>query len=171
MSFKNDLDYSQEQQEKLKELYRNEAFEGRFTFVEKGDGYKSQGSLNIQTEFGIDTIFQTSDKESVLVEEKFRKQLRDDIVVETLSCSVEGREKDGWIHTSKADFLNYVMDDGDGTLHCYIMSMKELREFFFKNENRYPKRNTTQINRTVFCPIPIKDLEQNIQIKHFTVSY
>jgi hypothetical protein len=163
-SFKTDLDFSESEKNKLKCFYKNMTCEGRFVFIKKGDKYKSLGSDQIQKQMCVDTIAQISDEESILVEEKYRRVDYGDLLVETKSCTNIGFEKAGWIYTSKADFLVYVVPT-----KAYIINMKKLKDFYLQNQQKYRRKKTNQINQTEFFCVPWKDLKNTIGYKEISL--
>lgn len=160
-SFVSDLNYSETAKNILKDVYKKMSFEGRFVFVNKGEKYKSLGSDLIQKQLCVDTVAQISDCESILVEEKFRRHDYGDLLIETASCTVPGREKEGWIYTSQADFLVYVID-GKFEVKIYIIDMKKLRNFYLYNTAKYPRKRTEQINKTEFVLVPFEDIKKEV---------
>lgn len=158
INFDKDLRYSQEVKSILKDIYSQRAFEKRYVFIDKGEKYRSLGSEYIQKNLCVDTILQIDDNESILIEEKFRRVDYGDLLVETKSCSNIGYEKEGWIYTSQADYLVYVVDSKN-VFKIYIINMNKLKDFFLKNKDKYISKRTQQINRTEFILIPFKDLD------------
>jgi hypothetical protein len=79
---------------------------------------------------------------------------------------VPGLEKVGWIYTSEADFLVYIIAPEDSQeIKIYIINMKKLRQFYFDNINKYPKNKTNQINKTEFISIPFEDIKKSFGYK------
>lgn len=157
-NFNNDLKYSEETKKILKSLYKKRSFDGRYVFINKGNKFKSLGSEEIQKKLCVDTILQITDNESILIEEKFRRSDYGDLLVETRSCTNKEHEKMGWIYTSKADYLLYVVDS-NSVFKIYILNMYKLKLFFNKNKDKYPIKTTQQFNRTEFILIPFDDLD------------
>ena len=120
---------------------------------------------------GIDTLIDGGERQ-ITIEEKivrwpFDKETKQKadrpytaFTLETMSCTVEGREKQGWMHYSEADYLLYCFahPKSEVVLDCYMIDMKRLRSWFFGVESNYASTVTEQVNRTLCRVVPIKDV-------------
>jgi hypothetical protein len=80
--------------------------------------------------------------------------------LEVRSCTVEGRERLGWMSTNEVDYLLYCFSDRlCECLDCYLIDFPQLREWFFlEGEDAWPLTRTTQINQTECRVVPICDV-------------
>lgn len=123
-----------------------------------------------QKEDDIDFTGRKLNREVVTFEAKIRRELYDDILIETVSNTTRGSP--GWIYTCKANCLVYVFLI-DGTIKKgFIFDMPALREWwkttgFYKG---YPKRygKTGNLYKTENRVVPEKDIPSNIIIYHPT---
>jgi len=160
-TFKERLRDSERYQRLLIPLYEKLSENKRFVFINKDEKHSCQ-LVNIIQNSGCDTILQTKTG-SIAIEEKFRSQDKrkyGDVIVETWSCSVPGREKAGWIKTCKADYLNYcfVMSD---YLECYILDMHKLKNLW-SERGPWKEIATREINRTKSDCIPLSTIKSTI---------
>src|SRR3990167_9639384 len=135
--FKQDLNYSETQREKLKEFYRVKAYDGRFVFINKNKLLSKWLQEN-----AVDTIMQISDSDEVYIEEKivrWKGKKYEATTLETMSCTIPGREKDGWMKFSRADILAYGFEQENGDIELYLISFPKLKEWFWRNWRLFPE--------------------------------
>jgi hypothetical protein len=113
-------------------FYGKYCVEGRYVFIDKG----RMASL-FQRRYAVDTIAQGKDGEAICVEEKIVRWPKWDkphrhFCLETDSCTVPGRESNGWMHYGEADYLLYCFADKEEVaLTCYFINFPKLKEWFW----------------------------------------
>lgn len=144
----------------LKPFYQNSAYEGRFVFCDKG----SLADI-VQREMAIDTIFQDKENKILGIEEKIVRWTGREytaFTLETMSCTVAGREKKGWMYYAKCDILLYCFEQEDKTLKAYAIPFPKLQTWFFESLNKFHTTTTKQINHTECKIVSIKDVMSNV---------
>jgi hypothetical protein len=103
--------------------------------------YQFVSDLDVQKS-GVDTlIFGSGDP--VKVDEKIvrwpekKNEPHTAFALETISCTVSGREKMGWMFYSEADRLLYCFDTPK-FLDCWWLDFKCLCEWFWPREQNFP---------------------------------
>lgn len=145
-------------------FYGTYAMGGRYVFIDKG-----VLATKLQREFAVDTILQGREGAAVCIEEKIvRWPKRDEpysaFTLETRSCTVPGREKDGWMKYGQADYLLYCFSNKDeNALNCFLIDFPGLKEWFWPNVWKWPIHVTEQINRTECRIVPIAEVEANVR--------
>lgn len=142
----------------LKPFYQEKTHESRFVFCDKG-----KLADILQRELSVDTIMQLPENRIYGVEEKIVRwpgYNYDRYTLEIMSCTVPGREKQGWMHYSKADLLLYCFVQKDGSLEAHAIPFQKLKKWFFENDNykKYTSTLTNQINKTECKKVPIADV-------------
>lgn len=143
----------------LAPYYRNISNEGRFVFLDKGEL-----STRLQREFAIDTIIQGKGNSVVGIEEKIVRwpgYKYTAYTLETMSCTVPGREKKGWMHYSTCDYLLYCFVQSDSiSMKAHLIPFQKLQRWFFEEDRytTYRSNITNQINRTETKIVPIDDV-------------
>ena len=160
-NFNKDLQFSKEQQIKLKSFYRKHSFEGRYVFGEKAE---------YQRMLGIDTLIQKDDYTCIWVEEKFIRKPNDSFFIETESCTTQGHESDGWIRKSRADYLLYCFSCMK-PMEAYLVSMGKLREWFLKTDYKdsFVEFTNKTYNATRGYWVPIKTIQENLEVKKYLI--
>ena len=122
---------------------------------------------HVLQKYGVDTVVR-SDKQFKLVtiDEKFVRWPRDRdrpytcFALETWSCTVCGRRREGWMASSVAEFLFYcfVVPKEMVALDAYLIKLQALKEWFWRLENagRFPSSVSPQINHTQCAIVPIE---------------
>ena len=167
--FEVDLQHSESQRNKLRDFYSIKAHEGRYIFINKDKLISKWLQDN-----AVDTIMQISNRDEVYIEEKivrWKGKKYEAMTLEVMSCTVPGREKDGWMKYAKADILAYGFEQEDGSVELYIMNLFKLKDWFWKNVKNYATTTTEQINRTVCKVVPIKDIQENVGFKKFLIPW
>ena len=166
--FNNDLLFAEQQRTRLKDFYSIKAYEGRYVFINKESGEIGKYLQNK----AIDTILQITDKKEVYIEEKivrWKGKKYTAFTLETDSCTVAGREKDGWMKYGKFDYLLYGFTQEDYSIEVYIIPFKKLKEWFWKNYKNYPITITEQINRTSCRIVDILNVEKYVGFKKYII--
>jgi hypothetical protein len=151
----------------LKPLYQKAGCEGRFVFADKG-----KLADILQKELAVDTILQKSGNSILAIEEKIIRwpgYPYTAFALETWSCTVPGRERQGWMYTAKCDLLFYCFVQENGTdIIGYAIPFSALQKWFFENNRfeKYTKTVTAQINHTECRIVPIADVLGSILSVH-----
>ena len=145
-------------------FYGSYALGGRYVFIDKG-----ALATKFQREYAVDTILQGKGGAAVCIEEKIVRWPKKDkpysaFTLETRSCTVPGREKDGWMKYGEADYLLYCFANRtESALHCYLIDFPKLKEWFWPIVENWPITVTEQINRTECRVVPITEVEANVR--------
>ena len=152
-------------------FYKSKAHDGRFVFADKG----SLADV-LQREMAVDTIMQIDGNAIASIEEKIVRwpgYEYKNYTLETMSCTVPGREKQGWMHYAKCDVLLYCFTQQDGSLIAHAIPFRKLQEWFFDSDLylQYPSTVTEQINRTECKVVPIAHVWNNVHgCKQFDIG-
>jgi|TARA_Y100000296_G_C5156354_1_gene249290 hypothetical protein len=139
-------------------FYKKHATDGRYVLLDKG-----RFADIIQKRLAADTIVQSRDGAVVAIEEKIvRWPVWDKphfaFCLETDSCTVPGRESDGWMHYAKADYLLYCFQQRDkASLLCYLLDFQRLKDWFWPREEEFKVFQMDQINKTMGRLAPINE--------------
>lgn len=166
--FTNDLQFAEEHRQRLKPFYKKYAHEGRYVFVNKESGELGEELQNK----AVDTILQKTDDKEIYIEEKivrWKGKKYTAFTLETDSCTVEGREKEGWMKYGKFDYLFYGFLQVDNSIEAYLIPFQKLKEWFWKNFMLFPETITEQINRTACRIVDIGEVERCVGFKKFTI--
>ena len=131
--------------------------DGKCFFLDEGDS-----AVTLQR-LGVDTLFR-KDGKMISIEEKIVRWPKRDtaytaFVLETESCTTPGREKSGWMRYGEANWLFYAFEQADhDSLKIYFIDFFRLKEWFWKNLNKYRDTDTDQINQTRCKIVPIGDV-------------
>lgn len=143
------------------DFYGSYALSGRYVFIDRG-----RLATVLQKRFAVDTILQGKNGAAICIEEKIVRwpKGREDgysaFVLETRSCTVPGRESDGWMKYAQADYLLYCFADRDeNALRCHLIDFPALQEWFWPRESSFQVTVTQQINRTECRVVPIAGVE------------
>jgi hypothetical protein len=154
----------------LVHFYEKYSFDGRYVFIDK-----SRCSTLLQKELATDTIAQwTNNRGSICIEEKIEQwkgYTCPNFALETDSCTTPGRERKGWMHYAKADYLLYAFaSEGDMGLSVYFIDFYKLREWFWGLTKRYPPHIMNTLNRTRFEKVPIQDVRKAVPTWHYNID-
>ena len=166
MSFQNDLKFAEKYRSRLKEFYSIKAKDGRYVFINKESGTLGKDLQNK----AVDTILQLTDDKEVYIEEKivrWKGKKYTSFTLETNSCTIPGREKDGWMKYGEFDYLFYGFVQEDDKIELYIIPFQKLKEWFWRNCRNFPMTETNQINKTRCRIVDIKQVEDNVGLKKF----
>jgi len=166
--FIEDLRFAEKYRQKLKSFYAIKAFEGRYVFINKESGAIGKELQNKN----IDTIMQITDNKEIYIEEKivrWKGKKYDAFTLETDSCTVKGKEKDGWMKYGNFDYLFYGFVQNDDTIELYVIPFQRLKKWFWENYNNYPITITDQINKTMCRIVKIEDVKRNVGLKKFNL--
>jgi hypothetical protein len=153
-TFKLDNDWQLKMRDRFLVPFYERIFRGRFVML---DGEESARDLN---QLGIDSIGQQWGT-AITIDEKITRWPEADrpytnFLIETLSCSIHGMERDGWIHSKYTDRLVYCfMDKGDTRMLVYVLPFRSLREWFLPLVNTFEETTSEQPNRTKCRKAPI----------------
>lgn len=150
-------------------FYQEYSLNGRYVFIDK-----SACSTLLQKELAVDTIYQARNGGSICIEEKieqWHEYQRWNFALETESCTKPGRERRGWMHYAKADYLLYAFaHEGDMGLNVYLIDFPKLREWFWNLPTRYEAYTMPTINRTRFEKVPIRDVRKAVPTWQYNIS-
>jgi len=168
MTFQTDLNFAEKYRQRLKDFYSIKALDGRYVFINKTSG-KLGNELQQKS---IDTILQLTDKKEIYIEEKivrWKGKKYTAFTLETESCSIVGREKDGWMKYGEFDYLIYGFIQENDNIEVYVIPFQKLKKWFWENYELFPITKTEQINKTICRVVDIKEVEKNVGFKKFTL--
>jgi hypothetical protein len=155
----------------LAPFYGKHSREGRYVFIEK-----SRWSMLVQKRMAVDTVMQSKRGGSVAIEEKLTRPPKNgrrfvNFFLETQSCTVLGRESEGWMRYGEADFLLYCFVRHDGGVDGHAINFQKLKAWFWRHHERYriytmPKT----INRTRGRLVPIRDVHGAVPAWHLPIA-
>jgi hypothetical protein len=184
-SFDNDLNFSKHKDLLLKDYWGTISYEGRFVLT---------GSELLQKTHGIDVIVQTNNDQSDLkIDTKHVRGNYQKLFIEEHSCSVNGREKPGWLlkEDGHPDYIIHIMNSlCRGCYHdCFacgkpirenmigwITPFNRLRAWYMqmlKDDafcNEYKLFTMKQINKTTGRNVPIDLLARNVGTKQCALA-
>lgn len=153
----------------LKLFYQKYSLEGRYVFIDK-----SKCSTLLQMRLAVDTVAQGFDGGSVCIEEKIERwpgHVRSNFALETDSCTIPGKEKQGWMHYARADYLLYAFEMELGGLDVYFIDFPGLQKWFLQHLEQYQSHTMTgTFNQTRFKKVPIRDVVRNIKTTRYTID-
>lgn len=153
----------------LVHFYRKYSVEGRYVFIDK-----SECSTLLQKELAVDTVAQSENGLSVCIEEKIEQwpgYERSNFALEVMTCTVPGREREGWMHYAKADYLLYAFAfPDDKGLAVYLINFPKLKQWFWSLPRRYPDHTMDTFNRTRFEKVPIKDVRASVPTSRYHIT-
>lgn len=153
----------------LVHFYKEYSFDGRYVFIDK-----STCSTLLQKELAVDTVAQCTNGRSICIEEKIEQwpgHQRWNFALEIDSCTTPGRERKGWMHYAKADYLLYAFAyEGDTGLNAYLIDFPKLREWFWKLPKRYETHTMDTLNRTRFEKVPIQDVRKAVPTWQYNIT-
>lgn len=138
-------------------LYGSFALEGRYVYIDKG---RLAGTL--QKRYAVDTILQREGGQATCVEEKIVRGEYAAVTLETTSCTVPGRESDGWMKYGQADWLVYAMCCKNLTVACHIIDFQALRECFWPAVDEFEETISKQLNRTACRKVPVAWIRERV---------
>lgn len=138
---------------------------GSFVFTDKGPWARE-----LNTEYHIDTFVQMAEGTLVGIDEKivrWKGKVYEKYALETMSCTVPGREKQGWMYTGKCDFILYCfVKESAAYIEAHLIPFKALQEWFFEGGRylRYgPPWQSTQRNKSECYLTPIADVMKAVK--------
>lgn len=132
--------------------------DGRYVFADKG-----RLAMTLQ-KMAVDTIAQSRNGNMVCIEEKIVRwpgYAYDALTLETMSCTVPGRESAGWMTYGNCDFLNYAMCQQDGNVLCHFIDFPTLKDVFWPSIDQFKETITDQLNRTACRIVPLRWIRQS----------
>lgn len=183
--YKNDFHADDEWQRKVRDEHLGGFYRQIASHVMYLDVHDEQGDdscvMAMQKELGVDTLA-VIDGKILGIEEKIVRWPEDSephtaYALETDSCTLPGRHKDGWMCYSAADTLLYAFEQEDGTLLADLIPMQPLRYWFWETVTRpmfektkqryrlydYPMHQMATGNRTEVRIIPIEDVWEAVE--------
>lgn len=93
------------------------------------------------------------------------------ITLETMSCTVPGRERSGWMTTNKARWLLYARVEEDGiSARCDAIQFPQLRAWFADQDHeRWRLWTSEQINKTECRIVPLDEIRSAVEFHQFTL--
>lgn len=143
-------------------LYGAWAVDGRYVHLDKGSAL----ILELQRSM-VDTIVQRSHGRALLVEEKIVRWPGYEytgLTLETRSCTVAGHESPGCMRYGRADYLNYAMCQGDGSVVCHIVNFPKLQAVFWPafQAGHFKKTTTEQKNHSECAMVPLRWIRDHV---------
>ena len=180
----NDFERDNEWQRRMRDnilaplFYVRYSLDGRYVFIDKG-----RLASTLQKRFAVDTIAQSKSGDAVCIEEKIvrwptfpngkpKDRGYTAFALETQSCTVPGRESDGWMVYGKADYLLYCFANLEQTaLICYLVDFPKLQAWFWEREHEFPPfQMLDTINRTRGRVVPIADVCEAVPVKSWLLE-
>lgn len=150
-------------------FYGTFATDGRYVLIDKG-----RLATQLQREFAVDTIVQGRNGAAVCIEEKIVRwpgRVYAAYSLETDSCTVPGREKQGWMAYGQADYLLYCFQQEDGALDCHLIDFPKLRAWFWERVSDFPTFGPLRtLNRSAGRVVPIAMVRANVPVWRRHVS-
>lgn len=143
-------------------FYGKFAVDGRYVFIDKGEL-----ATQLQREFAIDTMAQGRDGAAICIEEKIVRwpgYVYSSYTLETESCTKPGREKLGWMHYGRADFLLYCFIQPPVLVwHC--IDFPALKAWFLPIAETFPKFGPlATLNASAGRKVPIAAVAANVKV-------
>lgn len=143
-------------------LYGMFSVDGRYVTLDKG-----RMATILQKRFSVDTVLQARSGNAAFIEEKIIRwpvsnRAYTAFTLETKSCTVPGRESDGWMVYGEADWLNYALCQRNGDIVCYLIDFQKLKAAFWPAVDQFRETVTTQLNRTACRLVPIDWINEKV---------
>ena len=145
--------------------YYEKHYPGQYRFIEPGD------PLSVG---GTDTIIPVARR----IDEKIVRWPRNPdgtprdnaytaFALETMSCTVEGHKRDGWMKTNTVHWLFYCfLSQDEQRLDCYLIDMPALQAWFWaQDHDQWPCWLSNEINRTECRIVPFSDVLGSVRHK------
>lgn len=164
--FQRDDEWSRKMRDRIlvESFYGRYATDGRYVLLDKG----RLASL-LQRRFQVDTIMQGKGGTVVGIEEKIVRwnpkysTPYTRFALETMSCTVPGRESDGWMKYGQADYLLYCFSNAaEDELDCHLIDFQRLKEWFWPRIARWKPSRTEQINQSECRLVPILEVRSGV---------
>jgi hypothetical protein len=145
-------------------FYGRYALDGRYVTIDKG----RLGSI-LQKRFAVDTVVQgrKNGGASIFIEEKIvrwpkeRDEPYTSFCFETKSCTVPGRESDGWMVYGQSDCLDYAFQMKNGDLDNWLLNFPKTQEWFWPREKEFsPFLMKDTINKSAGRVVPIQMVQE-----------
>lgn len=162
--FARDNDWQAAMRDRFLVPFYEKKWRGRYRLL---DGREMQGRI------GADTAIFTAGG-VIRIEEKIVRWPGYeylDFCLETMSCTVPGREKEGWMRTSNADWLLYCFSQKDDRgLLCYLMDFPTLKVIFTENEECFKVFGPLDtLNRSSGRKVPIRIIAKAMKVYKFSL--
>lgn len=138
-------------------FYGKYAVDGRYVVIDKG-----ALATQLQREYAVDTVMQGRAGAAIFVEEKivrWKERHYTAFALETMSCTVPGHEKEGWMCYGRADYLLYAFQQENCDLDCWLIDFPKLKEWFWPLERTFPTFRMRKRNRSAGRVVPIDDVK------------
>lgn len=144
-------------------LYRRWCPEGRYVLADEGPVAER---IN---KGGVDTILQLPGNRIATVDEKIVRwpgYVHDAYALEEWSCTVPGRERDGWMAHPGAAWLLYVfvLDEAATSGEAHLIPFARLQKWFYERDRfaGYRTSTTDQVNRSQSRLVPVADVWREV---------
>lgn len=133
----------------------------------------TDGDVELQRQ-GVDTVVEDAHALELTIDEKivhWPGYAYKDFALETVSCSVPGRESVGWMTSGRSDYILYCMQQPRGDLWCHLIEFRPLKKWFYANEDRFPPFGPLNtMNRSMGKRVPIIAVRQNVPCEGFLLK-
>jgi hypothetical protein len=183
--FRSDDTWQREKRDQLLIPFYEKRFEN-FICLDPDESRGEDCILAIQKELGVDTLVVARPGEApVGIEEKIvrwpkaKGEAHTAYALETTSCTLPGRESEGWMFYSAADTLLYAFEQEDGSLLIDMIAMRPLKRWFFSEMpersrtsdpyyrfKNYARHRMSNRNQSEVRVVPIKDVHQALGEKN-----
>lgn len=132
--------------------------------------------VKLQRDWSIDTIGMWKRNRLVsCFEEKidlWPGYQRTNFALETESCTVEGKERKGWMKYAEADYLNYAFELEQGGLDLYVIDFPRLLKWFWQVPDGRGKPHVMEHtpNHTRFKKVPIAEVLANVPTVRYVLT-
>jgi len=136
-----------------------------------GDGLAS----DLQKKYHVDTIVEGKDGTAQFIEEKIVRWPVDKgrshtaFALETDSCTIPGSESEGWMRTSRADFLLYCFETEDHGLDCCLIPFPRLQAWFWPRSEGFYAHTMPTNNKTRCRLAPIDEVVREVGFTRFQI--
>jgi hypothetical protein len=148
------------EQRRLRDLflptYYKAMFDGEYEFIEYGDA-RANG--------GVDTIAGGKRIDEKIVDwPKHKDDPYDAYALETMSCTVPGYKRPGWMWTNNVDYLLYCFASKDKlVLACHLIDFRQLRKWFYDQDlEQWPLWVSDEDNRSACRIVPFEELQEAV---------
>jgi hypothetical protein len=164
MTFHVDNEWQSRMRDAILQPFYERAYPGQYEFIEHCDP-RGGG--------GVDTIVNGRKVDEKIVrwprngDGTPRAKPYNAFALETMSCTVEGLERDGWMKTNVVHYLLYCFSAfHEHSMNCYQIEFKPLQEWFLPRESEWPCWRSKEVNRTECRIVPIIEVRANVPVKH-----
>jgi hypothetical protein len=153
----------------LKPCYYDQFHAGKYEFI-KHDDPRAAG--------GVDTIASNKTYDEKIVQWPHfedgtpKEEPYTAFALETMSCTVPGHMRYGWMKTNTVDFLLYCFADRqEECLDCYLINFPRLQQWFYlQNHEQWYRWRSQQANETECRIVPIEQVCKFMPYKRMRFS-